>query len=137
MICRSKTSFLLIFFSNLAPPIRQDNSSASNIIVAVSPSVGQRKRPRSNRLKYSQNPSPSHSRILMRFLFLLQNTYSASENGSREKLSWTSVMRPLIDLLISVYPQHMYIGLLPHLITRTSTYGIYLSIAQNLYLGLQ
>jgi hypothetical protein len=105
-ICRSSTSFLLSFFSSLALSIRQDNSFTSRSIVAQSPSVGQRKHPRSNLLKYNQNPSPSHSRIFSLFRFLLQNTNNASIKGSREKLSCTIVIRPLIDFLISVHLQH-------------------------------
>jgi len=50
-----------------------------------SPMTGQFRRPRSNLLKYSQNPSPSHSRIFILSRFRLQNTNKASEKGSREK----------------------------------------------------
>jgi hypothetical protein len=115
--CRSKTSLRVSFFSSLALSIRQDSSLTSRAMVPDSPSAGQRNRPRSNRLKYSQNPSPSHSNILIRFLLLLQNTNSASANGSSEKFSWTTVINPLIDFLISVWPQHRYTGLSPHRIT--------------------
>lgn len=120
MICRSIISFRLSFFSNLALSIRQDNSSTSRSIVVDSSPDNQRKRPRSNLLKYSQNPSPSHSRIFSLFRFLLQNTNSASINGLREKLSCTSVINPLIDFLISVQPQQRYTGLLLHFIPVTS-----------------
>ena len=122
-IWRSKTSFRLSFFSNLALSIRQANSFTSRSIVVESSSVGQRNRPRSNRLKYSQNPSPSHSRIFILFLFLLQNTNSAFINGSSEKLSCTSVINPLMDFLISVYLQQRYTGFSFHLIITPSTPG--------------
>jgi len=120
-ICLSKTSLRLSFFSSLALSIRHDNSSTPRIIVEDSSSDGQRNRPRSKRLKYSQNPSPSHSRIFILFLLLLQKTNSVSVNGSSEKLSCTNIINPLMDFLISVYPQHRYTGLSFHLIIATST----------------
>ena len=133
-ILRSTISLRISFFSSLVLSIRQDNSLTSRSIVAESPSVGQRKRPRSNLLKYNQNPSPSHSRIFILFRLLLQNTNNASINGSREKLSYTSVIRPLIDFLISVYLQHRYTGLSFHLIIVTSTPCILFLAVQCMFL---
>ena len=77
-IIRSKTSLRLSFFSSLAPSIRHDNSSPFRVIVISPSDDGQRKCPRSRRLKYNQKPSPSHSRIFRRSRFRLQNTNSAS-----------------------------------------------------------
>jgi len=131
-ICRSKTSFRPSFFSSLAPSIRQDNSFTSRTIVADSPSDGHRKCPRSKRLKCSQKPSPSHSIILSLFRFRLQNTKSAFAKGSSEKLSCTNVINPLIDFLISVYPQHRYTGLSFHLIPVTSKYDKLFLAVQDL-----
>ena len=107
-ICRLITSFRLSFFSSLVLSIRQPNSLTSRSIVVRSPFVGQQNRPRANRLKYSSNPS--HSRIFILFLSLLQNTNSASANGSREKLSCTSAISPLIEFLVSVYMQQRCTG---------------------------
>ena len=90
------------------PPKRNDNSSPVNVIVASSPGSGHRKWPRSKRLKYSQNPSPSHSRIFTRFRLRLQNTNNAPSNGSSSKIPSTIVAKPLIDLRISVFPQARY-----------------------------
>jgi hypothetical protein len=45
------------------------SSSDVNAINALSPSLGQRNRPFSSLLKWSQNPSPSHSSILRRSRF--------------------------------------------------------------------
>jgi len=112
---RSKTSLRFNFFSSFALPIKHINSSFERVIVPLSLALGQRKRPRSSRLKYSQKPSISHSNILMRFRCRLQNTNSASANGSIGKSLCTIVINPLILFLISVCPQQRYTGLSPKL----------------------
>ena len=129
-----KTSFLFSFFSNFALPIKHTNSSLVSVIVLSAPSPGQRNLPRSNRLKYTQNPSASHSNILIRSRALLQKTKSASENGSNEKLCCTNIIRPLIDFLISVCPQQRYTDLSPKLSIATATLGTFLPTTLKLYL---
>jgi hypothetical protein len=51
-------------------------------ITALSPTIGHRNRPFSRRLKYSQNPSSSHSNIFSLSRFRLQNTNSPPPNAS-------------------------------------------------------
>ncbi len=102
---RSATSFRLSFCSILAPPKRMDNSSPLSVIVASSPSDGHRKRPFSSRLKYSQNPSPSHCSIFTRSRLRLQNTNNAPSNGSSLKLLSTIVAMLLaVTMLAGIVP---------------------------------
>lgn len=108
---RSKTSLRFIFNSTRVPPKRKDNSSPVNIMVDSSPKDGHLKRPFSKRLKYSQNPSPSHSSIFMRLRLRLQNTNNAPQKGSSLKLHSTIADNPLMLFLMSVCPQAKYIRL--------------------------
>jgi len=136
-ILRSKSSLRRSFFSSLAPSIGQDNSSLFKTIVASPSDEGQRKCPRSSFLKYSQKPSPSHSSIFRRSRFRLQNTNSASANGSRENPCCTSVIDPLNDFLMSVYPQHRYTGFPTNRITATSSSGRPSPVTPCLFCHLQ
>ena len=72
----------------------------------------------------------------MRSLFLLQNTNTALENGSRLKLVCTIVIRPFILFLISVAPQLKYSNLLSKLSIASLTFGTLRIKVLSLYLNL-
>lgn len=91
--------------------MRLRSSSVLSVIVALSPSCGHLKCPRSNLLKYIQKPFSSHVRIFSLSRFLLQNTNRAFSKGSSLKLFSTIAESPLMDLRISVFPQARYTGI--------------------------
>lgn len=102
------TSCRRSFWMTRGLPRSTCSSSSVSSIVPPSAEVGQRNRPFSSLLKYSQKPSPSHSNIFSLSRARLQNTNNVLLNGSSPKLPSTIAAKPLICLRISVCPHARY-----------------------------
>lgn len=134
IVLRCVTSFRRSFSSTHALPKRMFSSSALRLITAPFPSLDHLKCPFSSRLKCSQNPSPSHSKILSLSRLRLQNTNSSLTKGSSWKHPSTMATSPLMLLRISVCPQARYTGISKNLIITFSAPDIFHVAISSLFL---